>query len=776
MKTPTQFELKVRRIGDLCEFTLTGQGGTSLVAEVPFPVDLSPAYDRWKTAYLAYYGQGRGEVVTGGSLNPPGTRAQLVLAEDHLRSLFQDWLRHAQLHDLQAEIAQAVHGLDSDGPPWVDVFLTCLSRDLARLPWETWEMGMDPGAAAQIRIARRPVNIRQTPVKPLRRAARVLVIVGQGSGLNLDLDKAVLTADLPTTVKVTVYQPPPETDPTAYLQGFHQQLQDPRGWDMLFFCGHSDETPAGGQLELAPQVSIQMSELKEVLGVARQRGLQFALFNSCNGLDIAETLIEAGIGQVVVMREPIPDAAAPVFLKAFLQHLAKHRDVHEALQLTCSSLKRESLRLIYPAVALVPSLFRHPQSRIFRIQPYGIRHQLRRWQPSPREQRWLALLLCVSLVRPLQDLLLEPRIAAQAVYQQLTGQVAPPQDPPPVLFVEINNDSFKDKGGQLIDHRYVNYGYLARLVTQLSQQNAQVIGIDYLLDRPQKQPEEAKQLKEAIEQARDAGTEFVFAARQRNGRREGIQLPQMAAVENHEDGDIDLYEWIVELPRKQDCRDQCPFAYQLAHKQAASSTGSKPRTLHLWSQNSRLFFQQWFEPIIDFSIPEPQVYERVSACGVLGTCSTDYSPAPLNNQVVLIGHGGYLEEGVSNAEDDNYAQPLARQFLALQAKANLPEQFTGGEAHAYSIHHLLRQHLVIPIPDFLMILCIALWGKGIRLYVLENPQHKTRCYQLGWLAIVLYIWISLQLYISALILMPMGLPLCTYLTYIWPGKKEIKDA
>lgn len=775
MNSSTQFELKVRLIGDLCEFTLTGQGGMSLVAEVPFPQDLSPAYDHWKTAYLAYYHQGRGQVVTGGSLEPQGTRAQLVLAEDKLRSLFQDWLRHAQLHDLQTVITQATQDLDPKGQPWVDVFLTCLSRDLARLPWETWEMGMDSAAATQIRLARRPVNIRQTPVKPLRRAARVLVIMGQGSGLDLDLDKAVLSADLPPTVKVTVYQPPPETDPTAYLTEFHRRLQDPRGWDMLFFSGHSEETPAGGQLELSPQVAIQMSELKEVLGVARQRGLQFALFNSCNGLDIAETLIEAGIGQVVVMREPIPDAAAPVFLKLFLQHLAEHRDVHEALQLTCGSLKREALRLTYPAVALVPSLFRHPQSRIFRIQPYGLRHQLRRWQPSPSERRWLAVLLCLSLVRPFQDLLLEPRIAVQALYQQVTGQVASPQKPP-VLFVEIDNDSLEDEGGQLVDHRYVNYGYLAKLVNRLSRQNAKVIGIDYLLDRPAKQPQGAEQLKEAIEQAKETGTQFVFAARQRNGEREGINLPQMAVVKDHEDGDIDLYEWIVELPRDQDCQDHCPFAYQIAQKQDNSPTAVSKQTLHLWSQNSRLILQQWFEPIIDFSIPEPHIYQRVSACGVLGNCSTDYSPAPLNNQVVLIGHGGYPEEGVSKDNDDNYKQPLARRFLALQAKANLPDQFTGGEAHAYSIHHLLRQHLVIPIPDFLMILCVALCSKGISLYIVENPQNKTRCYQLGGAAIVLYIWISLQLYISALILMPIGLPLCTYFTYIRSRKKEIKDA
>ena len=394
MNSSPQFELKVRRIEHHCGFSLAG-GGKSLVADVPYPDRLTQAYDYWKSAYVDYYRQTRVQLVKGGNIAPQGTRADLVFAEDQLRTQFQTWLLSPELHDLKTEIILATNTLSTAGQEWVDVFITCMSKELARLPWEIWQMGMDPAVASKIRIVRRPVNIRQTAVHPLRRQARVLVILGQDPKLDLKQDWSAL-AELPKTVKVTCYQSSPETSIAEKLDQILQHLKDPRGWDMLFFSGHSDETAAGGQLTLSPGISIQMSELKEALGVAHQHGLQFALFTSCNGLDIANTLIEAGIGQVVVMREPIPDVAAPVFLKSFLQQLALHQDVHRALQLTCDYLRCESLRLTYPSVSLVPSLFRHPQSPIFRIKPYGIWQYLQRWWPTRPERHWVARQMIVG--------------------------------------------------------------------------------------------------------------------------------------------------------------------------------------------------------------------------------------------------------------------------------------------------------------------------------------------------------------------------------------------
>lgn len=56
-----------------------------------------------------------------------------------------------------------------------------------------------------------------------------------------------------------------------------------------------------------------MQEIEGSLKIARKRGLQFAIFNSCNGINIAEFLINLGLSQVAVMREPIHDQVAQIF-------------------------------------------------------------------------------------------------------------------------------------------------------------------------------------------------------------------------------------------------------------------------------------------------------------------------------------------------------------------------------------------------------------------------------------------------------------------------------
>lgn len=80
-------------------------------------------------------------------------------------------------------------------------------------------------------------------------------------------------------------------------------IADERGWDVLFFAGHSNETVlTGGELAIAPNVSLSISEITPQLLKAKQRGLQFALFNSCSGLTLANSLIDLGLSQVAVMR------------------------------------------------------------------------------------------------------------------------------------------------------------------------------------------------------------------------------------------------------------------------------------------------------------------------------------------------------------------------------------------------------------------------------------------------------------------------------------------
>jgi len=68
-------------------------------------------------------------------------------------------------------------------------------------------------------------------------------------------------------------------------------------------------------------------------------------------------------------------------------------------------------------------------------------------------------------------------------------------------------------------------------------------------------------------------------------------------------------------------------------------------------------------------------------------------------------------------------------WRSLNSSIPYPSVFTGAEAHAYALHHLLTRRLVFPIPDLWMVGVAALLGKGIQL--LLQRQHLSRQRQLA---------------------------------------------
>ncbi|HEY9299121.1 MAG TPA: histidine kinase, partial [Phormidium sp.] len=178
---------------------------------------------------------------------------------------------------------------------------------------------------------------------------------------------------------------------------------------------------------------------------------------------------------------------------------------------------------------------------------------------------------------------------------------------------------------------------------------------------------------------------------------------------------------------------------------------------------SQNFIQAWLHPIIDFSIPPESAYERISACKLLGDClGKGKVPDTFKNEVVLITPGGYKGAGLEGENEDNYAIPLAVGFWRGWEEENFP----GGEAHAYMLHHLLTRRLVIPIPDLWMILLSGLLGKGVTLMLQDNLHQRQRWVIKLGTATTIYIIASLQIYISAAMLLPWFLPTVLFWNYI----------
>ncbi|PJF38003.1 MAG: histidine kinase, partial [Phototrophicales bacterium] len=111
------------------------------------------------------------------------------------------------------------------------------------------------------------------------------------------------------------------------------------------------------------------------------------------------------------------------------------------------------------------------------------------------------------------------------------------------------------------------------------------------------------------------------------------------------------------------------------------------------------FDQRWLRPIVDYSLPPDLAYDTIPAWQLLET-DINLDRYAFDQQIVIVASGGYAQAGVTPGAD-NFTPPLAVYYW--RSRFNLAphnrDRFTGSEANAYMIHHLLTKRLVIPIPD-----------------------------------------------------------------------------
>ncbi len=807
----SDFNLKIQLIEKTCLFELTWGEGQQINASLTYPQSIVNLYHQWQQCYLKFYKNSfRGKVAEIGTIAPPPIdwRAKLVEAETKFLSEFRHWLRSAELYKIRSKIANNSNQTESQLPDSkTNIFITCNSLELEKLPWEAWDIGNEFAINYDIRIVRKPININQPTVNTIRqRKARILAILGDDTGLGFESEKKALDS-LKKLVDVKFVGWEPGKDINQLKQEIVEALSDKIGWDILFFAGHSNETNlTGGEIFIAPNTSLYLNEIVQPLTIAKQNGLQVAIFNSCSGLSIANKLVDLGLSQVAIMREPIHNQIAVEFFIQFSQALAEYKDIHQCLLIAREYLQQKNY--LYPSSYLVPSLFRHPAASLFRIEPSGFKQFIKNIQPTALEIAVISILGLISWQLPLQTWLLERRVLTQAVYRQLTNQTYA-KTTPPVLLVEIDNESINKAG--ISNPRPINRDYMARIVDKLVELKAPIVGIDYLLDRPNKSDRNlSNSIKSGLISSQP--TNFVFATtRDNNGKWLRIN-PQIATDNWSLFGEIEVLPgWYMQLlPSSNDNPKPRPFAALLALSQKLQQLPKSPqpkleskqqfwqivntyinndannRTI-LKSKRTRLqpltafsyyLSQMWLHPIVDFSIPPKQVYQTIPAWKLLeknfSTPSTPSSPSP--HPIIIIAPGGYGEAGTGKDNEDNFKLPAGMRYWRNQDNPdNTRGVLTGGKVHAYMTHHYLKNRMVVPIPDLWMIGLAIIIGKITSLYLSNNPEQIRRNLILITISYAIISLISLQLYISsAAILLPWLLPTITFWFYVVHALTEKK--
>jgi len=309
----------------------------TFIGKLPQAPHIPELYIRWQSRYRQWGSRFRElkekpGVVTNFSI------CDLETDSDALKQQLNDWLR-------SPDFSPVMHGLLMNVQQNEEVRVIIQTEDfhLRRLPWHLWEF-FDNYLDAEVALSS---SVCQRITQPkTRNKVRILAIIGDSTGINLDKDQRELEAKLPEAEILFVREPE--------KQEVFEVIWDWRGWDILFFAGHSISEPDAttGKLFIKNGKSLEIGDLKLTLRKAIARGLKLAIFNSCDGLGIAKQLADWNMPQVIVMREPVPDMVAQEFLKYFLEAFARGQSLY--LSVREAREKLETVQREFPCATWLP--------------------------------------------------------------------------------------------------------------------------------------------------------------------------------------------------------------------------------------------------------------------------------------------------------------------------------------------------------------------------------------------------------------------------------------
>jgi CHASE2 domain-containing sensor protein len=385
---------------------------------------------------------------------------------NQLQRQLNAWLKVASFQAIEQQLRTHLNPSDA-------LRLIIMAEDgaMLQLPWHLWQF-LDDYPQAEIALS--PPDYSRSVAHAAvekHRKVKVLAILGDSQGIDIDQDRQLLE-QLPQAEVLFLVEPT--------TQRLTEQLWE-TGWDMLFFAGHSSSR-GRGVININPRESLTIDQLKYSLRHAIHQGLKLAIFNSCDGLGLARDLADLHLPQVIVMREPVPDRVAQLFLKQFLTAFSAGQSLYQSVRQAREQL--QAIEAEFPCATWLPVICQNPAEAPPRWQDWHGDKNVR----SPRLGKTaiaaalLGSLLTTSLVGLVRSLgVLQP--TELALYDQfLRSRPIEPPDPR-LLIVTVTDQDIQSQGaeprrGSLSD------GSLLKLLNVLEAANPRVIGLDIYRDFP----------------------------------------------------------------------------------------------------------------------------------------------------------------------------------------------------------------------------------------------------------------------------------------------------
>lgn len=335
------FEQGFRAILRISSNSTPAEGAIQLLGKLPPALNVLDAFKSWQLAYHQLVMphcriKAKRAQVTNISCLQLGSDLVECLNE-WLNSGFREW---QNIRDgLQRHLS------DTDE---IEVIIQTSDRILRQLPWHLWDLFEHYPLAEVVLSAPEYQPPKKWSAKNANGKVRILAILGNSQGIDIEKDRAFLEQLSAQAEIEFLVEPQPEE--------LNDQLWE-KGWDILFFAGHSSSEEKG-QILLNQNDAITLNQLRYALQKAIAQGLGLAIFNSCEGLGLAQDLEDLHIGQVIVMREPVPDAVAQAFLRYFLTAFSGGKSLYASVREARERLQK--LEGQYPYATWLPVICQNP--------------------------------------------------------------------------------------------------------------------------------------------------------------------------------------------------------------------------------------------------------------------------------------------------------------------------------------------------------------------------------------------------------------------------------
>ena len=226
---------------------------------------------------------------------------------------------------------------------------------LQRFPWEKWEILQNTGADIAIIVSEYDTLTRQLKN---HEKIRILAILGYATDLKfLEEDRKTLDDIAGKAGAEIIWEKAP------HPQKLNQLLRQ-ETWNILFFSGHSASTEDGQdcEIQLTETHKLKIADFSFSLGEATKNGLKLAIFNSCDGIGLAQQLSrEKGMAlpHLIFMREKLPDPVSPKFLQYFLTAFTNNKSLYSAVHEAQKNL-HDDWEKDYPCASWLPVVCPNP--------------------------------------------------------------------------------------------------------------------------------------------------------------------------------------------------------------------------------------------------------------------------------------------------------------------------------------------------------------------------------------------------------------------------------